>query len=100
MPMRRPDCNPRTATGCTEFRTYDELNRAVQVQDALNGVTVSGYDLLGNVTGIRDATSKATTFVYDDLGRLATLIDPLGKATAFARDEAGNAYQVTNALIK
>ncbi|HKT73408.1 MAG TPA: RHS repeat-associated core domain-containing protein [Steroidobacteraceae bacterium] len=89
---------PKNTNGCTEYRIYDELNRVTQVQDALNGTTVTGYDLLGDTTSVRDAANKTTTMVYDDLGRLVTMTDPLSKTTTYARDEAGNAYQITNRL--
>ncbi len=69
---------PKNSNGCTEYQTYDELNRIVQVQDALNGITVTTHDLLGNPTGIRDAMNKTSTMVYDDLGRLLSATDPLG----------------------
>ena len=87
---------PKNIDGCSESRVFDELNRVVQVKDALNGVTRTAFDLLDNITSITDASNKTTSMSYDGLGRLVSVADPLAKTTAYARDEAGNVYQSTN----
>ena len=90
-----PGHQPVNAQGCTESRTYDELNRLTQSKDAQNNVTAYSYDLLGNRTRVTDAESHVTTFRYDDLGRVIEIVDPrietpADKTQTCAWDEAGN----------
>jgi RHS repeat-associated protein len=92
---------PLNADGCTESRTYDELNRLTKAKDAQNNSTAFTYDFYGNRTTLTDAASHMTTFKYDDLGRMTQIIDPLvetptDKTQLFGYDEAGNLIQATD----
>jgi RHS repeat-associated protein len=89
---------PKNSDGCSESRTYDELNRVTQVKDAQGYLTLTTYDLLGHVTKVTDATSKATSIAYDDLGRQISMTDPLLKTATATWDEAGNRLTLTNRL--
>lgn len=89
---------PKNAFGCSETRTYDELNRAVKIVDALGGETNFTYDLAGNRLTVKDAENKTYTFAYDDLGRLKSETDHLGLSTSYKLDEAGNVYERSNRL--
>ncbi len=89
---------PRNSQGCSETRSYDELNRVVRILDALNGETRFSYDLAGNRLTVIDAESKTWRFAYDDLGRLANETDHGAQITTYATDEAGNVYRRVNRL--
>jgi RHS repeat-associated protein len=92
---------PVNSDGCTESRSYDELDRLKQVKDAQNHLTQYGYDLLGHRTTVTDAEGRLTRFRYDDLGRLTEVIDPLVETPTdltvkYAWDEAFNLTQETD----
>ena len=89
---------PKNSAGCTVATDYDELNRPIQVLDAINGVTKTTYDLLGHPLTQTDAEGRLYTWVYDGLGRLAAETDFTGHATTYQHDEAGNVWQTTNRL--
>ena len=66
---------PKNTLGCSESRTYDELNRVTKITDANNNDTVFTYDTLGNRLTVKDPELKTWSFAYDDLGRLKTDTD-------------------------
>jgi len=88
----------KNAQGCSESRTYDELNRLTKITDALNGETSFTYDLAGNRLTVTDAENKTWRFGFDDLGRLVSETDHSSKVIAYQPDEAGNVWQKTNRL--
>ena len=81
---------PRNAARCTESRRYDELDRLVEVTDALDGVTRHTWDRLGNRLAVTDPAGKTWRFEYDALGRVIAETDHAGKTRRYLRDEAGN----------
>lgn len=83
---------------CSEYRTYDELNRVTKIVDALNGETSFTYDFAGNRLIVKDAENKTWSFTYDDLGRLVSETDHSAKTIAYKPDEAGNIFEKTNRL--
>lgn len=89
---------PKNSFNCSEYRTYDELNRVTKVVDALNGETSFTYNLVGNRLTVKDAENKTWSFAYDDLGRLTTETDHSAKIIAYKPDELGNVYEKTNRL--
>ena len=91
---------PKNTLGCSESRTYDELNRVIKITDAANSETFFTYDLAGNRLTVKDAELKTHNFTYDDLGRLASETDHVGKVTSYKPDEAGNVYETTNRLAE
>jgi RHS repeat-associated protein len=96
-----PGHQPVNADGCTESRTYDELNRLTQTKDAQGNITGYTYNLFGNRVTLTDAQNHVTTLKYDDLGRLIEAVDPLietlvDKTETFVYDEAGNLIQKTD----
>jgi YD repeat-containing protein len=96
-----PGHQPLNIDGCTESRSYDELNRVTQTKDAQNNITAYTYNFYGNRTTLTDAAGRITTFKYDDLGRMTEIVDPLietptDKTQLFAYDEAGNLIQATD----
>ena len=91
---------PKNLQGCSESRTYDELNRVTKIIDAANGETVFTYNLAGNRLTVRDAELKTHNFTYDDLGRLTSETDHAGKVTSYKPDEAGNLYEKINRLTE
>lgn len=96
-----PGHQPVNLQGCTESRSYDELNRLTQSKDAQGNITATSYNLLGHRTTLTDAENRTTTFSYDDLGRMVQLIDPLietptDKIQTFAYDTADNLIQDTD----
>jgi YD repeat-containing protein len=44
--------------------TYDELDRAIAVQDGLGHTTTTAYDAVGNVTAQVDANGNLSTIVW------------------------------------
>lgn len=88
----------KNAFNCSEYRTYDELNRVTKIVDALNGETSFTYDFAGNRLTLKDAENKTWSFAYDDLGRLISETDHSAKTIAYKPDEAGNVYEKTNRL--
>jgi YD repeat-containing protein len=95
-----PGHQPLNADGCTESRSYDELNRLSQSKDAQNAVTIYSYDLQGHRLSVNDAENKTWSFAYDDLGRLQSETDHSGKLIGYKPDEAGNSYEKTNRLLE
>ena len=96
-----PGHQPLNIDGCTESRSYDELNRVTQIKDAQNNITAYTYNFYGNRTALTDAAGHVTTFKYDDLGRMTEIVDPLietptDKTQLFVYDEAGNVIQATD----
>ncbi|MEI7465732.1 MAG: DUF6531 domain-containing protein, partial [Burkholderiales bacterium] len=89
---------PKNSLGCSESRSYDELNRLTRIVDALNGETRFTYDVAGNRLSVTDAEAKTSSFAYDDLGRLASESDHSARTTTYKLDEAGNVYEKTNRL--
>ncbi len=89
---------PKNALGCSESRSYDELNRLTKITDALSGETVFTYDLAGKRLSVKDAENKTWAFAYDDLGRPISQTDHSARTVSYKRDEAGNIYEQTNRL--
>jgi RHS repeat-associated protein len=89
---------PRNSDGCSTSTRYDELNRPVEVRDALGGITTTTYDLLGRPVARVDAEGRRYTWGYDGIGRLVSETDFTGKATLYELDEAGNIWRRTNRL--
>lgn len=90
----------KNTLGCTESRTYDELNRVTKITDAANGETVFTYDYLGNRLTVKDAELKTWSFAWDDLGRLKSETDHSSKTITYKPDEANNVYEQTNRLAE
>lgn len=96
------DPTRENSEGATVFTKYDELNRPIEVQDALDQITITTYDLLGNITSITDAEGQMTKFIYDDLGRLVETVDPIEETGTDKTDqitlydEVGNVLQATD----
>jgi len=99
--------------------TYDALNRATYVTDALGYVTYNAYDASGRVvqqtayaTALNDGADlppvsseqdRSTRFVYDNAGRVSATIDATGAVTGNSYDQNGNLISQTryaNALPK
>lgn len=99
-PNAQAGLQPKNTLGCSESRSYDELNRVNKITDALNGETIFTYDYLGNRLTVKDAELKTWTFNYDDLGRLISEVDHSNKTISYKPDEAGNIYEKTNRLLE
>jgi YD repeat-containing protein len=91
-----PGHQPENTDGCTESRTYDELNRLIQSTDANNYYTAYTLNLYGSPLSVTDAAGNVTAYLYDDLGRLNQSTDPLGHSQSYIPDEAGNVRQQTD----
>ena len=78
--------------------TYDDDDRLIAEQDALNHVTTSTYDGVGNKTSVTDVNNNTTTYVYDSRNRLTTVTDPLSHSTVYGYDSGGNRTTVTDPL--
>lgn len=99
--------------------TYDALNRAAYVTDALGYVTYNAYDASGRVVQqtayatrlsngaevppVSSDQDRTTRYVYDTAGRVRATIDPTGAVTGNVYDQNGNLISQTryaNALPK
>ena len=93
--------NPRTGTFDSRT-TYDDLNRAVLVEDGLGNAVTRAFDAAGNVIcekqpkgGRRDPAqacsgSYVTKRDYDEFGKLTRTQDPLGGVHRFVYDKVRN----------
>lgn len=87
---------------------YDNLNRLVQVWDALNVDQVTRqpktdakstqyrYDAAGNRTAVIDARGKTTSFEYDAMNRLVREVNPVLDAQQYLYDVAGQMTESIN----
>lgn len=76
---------------------YDELNRPVDMQDALGNTTQYTYDLLGNRAVVTDANGEVTEHSYDALNRVITttyMAD--GVTVGYQYDAAGNRTEMVD----
>lgn len=89
---------PLNTWGCSEYRTYDELNRVSSIFDALSGEISFTYDYLGDRLTVKETDTKIWNFFYDDLGRLSGERDHSGRNITYRNDEAGNVYEKINRL--
>ncbi|CAM2069235.1 hypothetical protein SCOR_27950 [Sulfidibacter corallicola] len=74
---------------------YDELDRVIRAEDALNNATGYHYDPNGNRIGVMDARGHYTHFEYDAMGNQIAEVDPLGRRTARGYDHAGRMIRTT-----
>ncbi|OWQ46363.1 hypothetical protein CDL60_12820, partial [Roseateles noduli] len=96
--------------------SYDALNRAEYVADALGYVTHNEYDDVGHLVGqtahaipigieswsLVAPTSpddRKTVFVYDKAGRVTETIDPMGAVTRNVYDDNGNVIEQTRVAM-
>ena len=77
-------------TGEIEFRTYEEQNRVVSIDNPRRGLTTFEYDPDGNLLETRNALNDPTTFEYDDANHLTKIIDANGGEQVFTYNEEGN----------
>ena len=89
---------PKNRDRCTESRRYDELDRLVEVTDALGGVTRYAWDRLGNRLEVTDPAGKSWRFAYDALGRVVSETDHAGRTRQYFHDEAGNVLREIDRL--
>ena len=74
----------------------DALNRVVQVNDAIGGLTTTVYDAASNVQAIVDPDGNRTTYTLDALNRVIQETDPLGHNTTLAYDAASRLTSTTD----
>lgn len=76
--------------------TYDPLNRAATVTDALNRHLGYGYDAVGNRTSLTYHDGRVVQYTYYDNDWLKTAIDPENNVTSYERDGVGMTTTTTN----
>ena len=96
--------------------SYDALNRAEYVADALGYVTHNEYDDVGHLVrqtahaipiGVESWSlvapnspdDRATVFVYDKAGRVTETVDPMGAVTRNVYDDNGNVIEQTRVAM-
>ena len=85
----RPD--DTTASPRRQSFTYDELNRVLSAQDAMNRVTTNTYFPNGQLKSVKDAKNQLTQFDYDERDLRTKLTYPNDtELTGWQYDEAGN----------
>ena len=84
--------NPKTVSRrvsgvTTSFQLiYDQLDRAIEQDDALGQTVLYGYDPLSRVTSITYPGAKVLTNSFDALGRLTNQVDWAGRQMNYAYD--------------
>ncbi len=76
--------------GRSNNQLYDELNRLVEVTDALNGSTQYVYNDKDRVTSVADPRGLFTTYDYNAFGDLLYEDSPDAGGTEHTYDPAGN----------
>ena len=88
--------NSATATGDIQLRTYDALDRLVQIDDPATGITQITYDANGNVASSTNGLNNTTTFEYDAANQRTKAIDPLLGERLFAYGLRGEVETITD----
>jgi len=97
--------NSSDGLGIKRNRSYDALNRTIELLDNFNGTdpTTSnatatyGYDAMGRLEGITDPDNLSTTYDYDGLGNPKATHSPDTGTSSRVYDIAGNVVQATDA---
>jgi YD repeat-containing protein len=85
-----PNGNP------SQYR-YDSLNRLIQQQNALTGLTRYDYDGADHLLGVTDPENHRTDYQRDGLDNLLNEDSPDRGSLAYAHDPAGNPLSRTDA---
>ncbi|HUM67575.1 MAG TPA: PKD domain-containing protein [Chloroflexota bacterium] len=79
--------------------TYDSLNRAIIVEDALGNQTFSHYNALGLRLVMTDANEAITRYEYDGLNRLVhTIYEADNETVSTSYDALGNRQVMTDSI--
>jgi RHS repeat-associated protein len=76
--------------------SYDSLNRAQQIVDPNQGVTLLAYDANDNLVSVIDPKQLVTTYTYNGLGDLQQTQSPDTGTTQNTFDSAGNVASSTD----
>ena len=86
------------ARGETNVSTLDELGRATQTQNLVQGFTrLTQYDANGNSV-VENFNGRETLFTYDELNRVHTVQDPEGNVYTNEYDKASRVVAVVDGL--
>ncbi|MCP4357958.1 MAG: RHS repeat protein, partial [Chloroflexi bacterium] len=79
--------------------TYDDLNRAIIVEDALGKRTYTQYNALGLTTVMTDANKAVTRYEYDGLNRRTRIVYEADNETVeYSYDALGNRRVMTDSV--
>ena len=78
--------------------TWDQLNRVLDITNALRDTVTLAYDENGNVTSTRDLNGNTTRTLYDEMDRPIAMIDAVGEQLQMEYDEHGNLSRTTDRL--
>lgn len=79
------------------FTIYDDLNRAIAIEDAIGNRAYTQYNALGMTTVMTDANEAVTRYEYDGLNRrIGIVYETDNETVAYSYDALGNRRVMTD----